>query len=142
MNRVLWLLVPLLGVCFPALTYAQATPAASALPAGGYASIALDPSASGVSAVNSAADLLKNDGPEKAINFFTAVLNETKNASVARMIRFQLVDLYKQAGRQEEALEVLKDLIITTPQVAALQPQVIQLVPPTESSGSQGTGQQ
>jgi len=131
----------LLAISFPATVLAQAAPASTTLPAGGYAAIALDPSASGVSAVNSAAELMKTDGPDKAINFFTAVLNETKNPSVQRMIRFQLVDLYKQAGRPDQALEVLKDLIILTPALPAQQAQVIQLVPP-ESSGSQTPPQQ
>src|ERR1700722_11703351 len=131
-----WTFVLLAGL-LPAAAWAQTTPAATSPPGGGYASISLDPSSSGVSAVNSAADLMKADGPDKAINFFTAVLNETKNASVRRMIQFQLVELYKQAGRPDQALEVLKDLIITTPPVANAQPQVIQIVPAADNSATQ-----
>jgi hypothetical protein len=104
-----------------------APPAQRAMPAGSYASIALDPASSGVSAVNTASDLLKAQGPDAAIQYFTSVLDATHNFAVARMIRFQLVDLYRQANRPDMALAVLKDIIVETPVTAPPSSQVIQL---------------
>jgi tetratricopeptide (TPR) repeat protein len=121
---------------------AQTAPATGAIPSGQYASISLDPAASGVSAVNAAADLLKSAGPDQAIAYFDSVLDATKNLAVQRMIRFQLVDLYRQAGRPDKALEVLKDLITTTPPSAPPSAQVIQLVPPGETTSGGGNGNQ
>jgi len=120
--------VALISMVLPTLAFAQAAaPAGRALPAGGYASIALDPAASGISAVNSASEMLRSQGPDAGIAFFTSVLDGTHNYAVARMIRFQLVDLYRQANRPDQALQVLKDIIQSTPATAPPSSQVIQL---------------
>ncbi|HUB26827.1 MAG TPA: hypothetical protein VL992_15485 [Tepidisphaeraceae bacterium] len=138
MNRVIRWSLPLLAAGIPALSYAQAAPPApAAMPAGNYASICLDPSSAGISAVNNAADLLKSQGPDAAIGFFTGVLNETRNFAVKRMIRFQLVDLYKQEGNQQEALLQLEAIIKETPPEPAPSTQTIQLVPSSDTSGTQ-----
>jgi|GEM_PF-3847721 len=110
----------------------SAPPAGRAMPAGNYAQIALDPAASGISAVNSAGDLLRNAGPDQGLAYFNGVLEGTRNPSVARMIRFQLVDLYKEANRPDKALEVLKDIMVMTPANATgpTATQVIQLSSP------------
>lgn len=133
MNRIIGWSLALVALSLASCAWAQVAPAGTSLPAGGYASIALDPSAAGVSAVNNAAELLKSD-PESAINFFTGLLSDTRNASVQRMIRFQLVDLYKQTGRNDQALEQLKALIEQAPPVASSTPQVIQIVPADNST--------
>jgi len=86
-----------------------------------------DPSNAGVAAVNSAADLLRAQSPEAAVAYLSDALNQARNAAVQRAIRFQLVQFYKEAGRPDKALEVLKDLIASIPPQPA--PQLVQLVP-------------
>jgi tetratricopeptide (TPR) repeat protein len=143
MNRMIQWSLALVASCIPALAWAQAAPpAAGAMPAGNYASICLDPSAAGISAVNYAADLLKAAGPDQAITFFTGLLGDTKNYSVQRMIRFQLADLYKQSGQPDKAVEVLKDLIELTPPEPAPSTQTIQIVPAETTPSSAPQPQQ
>jgi tetratricopeptide (TPR) repeat protein len=139
MTRVTFWAAGMILAASQAFVLAQnAPPATRTLPAGEYAAIALDPAASGVSAVNAAADLLKADGPDQAIAYFNSVLDGTKNFAVQRMIRFQLVDLYRQAGRPDKALEVLKDLITLTPPTQPPSSQVIEIAPAAEATGTGG----
>ena len=77
--------------------------------------MARDPSATGVAAVMTASDMLKERGADAAINFFNDVLPQVKNEAVQRAIRMQLIDLYKRAGQQDKALEQVKTLITSAP---------------------------
>jgi hypothetical protein len=142
MNRVSFWIVPILIGVAPAFALAQsAPPATKTLPeAGGYASIALDPASSGISAVNSAADMFKNQDPQQGIAFFEALMPSTRNYAVLRMIRFQLIELYLRDHRQDMALQQLKELIISTPPTTPPSSQVIQLLP-ADASATPG-GQQ
>ena len=80
-----------------------------------YAQLARDPSMSGIAAVVSAADLLRPRGADAAIDFFTKLLPEVKSPGVQRAIRLQLVDLYKAAGKTDQALDELKTLMTAEP---------------------------
>ena len=81
-----------------------------------YARLAHDPQMSGIAAVVQAADILKPRGADAGIEYFTKILPEVKSPAVARAIRIQLVDLYKAAGKQDQAMEQLKQLILATPE--------------------------
>ncbi len=76
-----------------------------------YTKVSSDPTSAGIAAVIAAADVLKPRGPEAAIDYFTKILPEVKDQSIARAIRAQLADLYKQSGQQDKALEQLHSLI-------------------------------
>ena len=80
-----------------------------------YAKVSSDPATSGIAAVVAARDTLKQRGADAAIEYFTKILPEVKNESVARCIRAQLADLYKQSGQQDKALDQLHSLIVDTP---------------------------
>ena len=73
-----------------------------------------DPTQAGIAAVIGAGEILKPRGTDAAIEYFTKLLPEAKNPAVQRAIRVQLAELYKQAGKQDEALEQLRELIVTT----------------------------
>jgi hypothetical protein len=77
--------------------------------------LASDPSASGVSAVMSASDILKARSNNDAIAFLANILPSVKDATVQRAIRLQLVDLYKNSNQHDKALEQLKLLIAPPP---------------------------
>jgi tetratricopeptide (TPR) repeat protein len=123
----------LLGAFLPAMASAQS---ASVAPA---QDVSLDPSTAGIAAVNRAAEILKSGPPEAAIAYFNDALSQARNFAVQRAIRFHLADLYVQAGRQDKALETLKDQIASIPPVAA--PTLVQLVP-SETPGSTAAPQQ
>jgi len=76
-----------------------------------YARLSRDRVACAVAAVVSADDLMKNRPPEEAIAFFNKMLDETKNETVQRAIRLQLVELYGKNSQQEKALEHLRVLM-------------------------------
>ena len=80
-----------------------------------FSRLSRDPSTAGVAAVISAADLLKPRGADAAIEYFNKMLPEVKNEAVQRAIRIQLVELYKNAGQQDKALEQLDVLIKGAP---------------------------
>jgi hypothetical protein len=80
-----------------------------------YARLAHDPQMSGIAAVVTANDILKPRGADAAIDYFSKLLPDVKSPAVARAIRIQLVDLYKAAGKQDQAMEQLKQLIIAAP---------------------------
>lgn len=80
-----------------------------------YAKVAQDGTSAGVAAVIAANDLLRPAGNQAAIDFFTKQLEETKNITVKRAIRLQLVDLYRLTGEREKALEHLKVLMNEAP---------------------------
>jgi len=62
-------------------------------------------------AVVAANDILRPRGADVAIEYFTKLLPEVKTPAVQRAIRITLVDLYKTAGKQDLALEQLKQLM-------------------------------
>lgn len=74
--------------------------------------LAKDPSASGVSAVLTASDILKARSNNDAIAFFADILPQVKDETIKRAIQLQLVDLYKKSNQHDKALEQLKTLIV------------------------------
>jgi hypothetical protein len=89
-----------------------------------YARLARDPAHAGIAAVVSAADILRPRGADVAIEYFNKLLPEVKTPAVQRAIRLQLADLYKSAGKHEEALEQLKQIMVadTTSEPAPARP--------------------
>jgi hypothetical protein len=85
----------------------------------GLTHIAHDPTSSGVAAVVAASDLLRARGTDASIQYFTKLLPDVKNDAVQRAIRIQLVDLYRQSGQADKALEQLDLLIKGAPAGAA-----------------------
>jgi hypothetical protein len=81
-----------------------------------YARLAHDPQMSGIAAVVTASDMLKPRGADAAIEYFTKLLPDVKSPAVQRAIRIQLVDLYKQAGKTDQAMDQLKQLITAAPE--------------------------
>ena len=79
-----------------------------------FTRLSRDPTQAGIAAVISAGDILKPRGTDAGIDYFNKLLPETKNPAVQRAIRVQLAELYKQAGKQDEALKQLRELITTT----------------------------
>jgi hypothetical protein len=80
-----------------------------------FARLSRDPTTAGVAAVISAADILRPRGADAGIEFFNKMLQSTKNESVQRAIRMQLIELYKQSGQHDQALEQLNQLITGAP---------------------------
>jgi hypothetical protein len=80
-----------------------------------FARMTRDPAAAGVAAVVSTSDILRQRGPEAAIEYFNKTLPEVKNEAVQRAIRIQMIDLYKQSGQSDKALEQLDILIKSAP---------------------------
>jgi hypothetical protein len=76
-----------------------------------YARLTRDPANSGIAAVVAANDILRPRGADVAIEYFNKLLPEVKTPAVQRAIRITLVDLYKTAGKQEQALEQLRQLM-------------------------------
>ena len=79
-----------------------------------FTRLSRDPTHAGIAAVISAGDILKPRGTDAGIEFFTKLLPDTKSPAVQRAIRVQLAELYKQAGKQDEALKQLRELITST----------------------------
>lgn len=80
-----------------------------------YVRLSKDPVSSGVAAVISADDLMRNKQPSEAIDYFTRVLPEVKNETIQRAIRLQLIDLYGKNRQPEKALEEMKKLMTDVP---------------------------
>ncbi|MEO6435557.1 MAG: hypothetical protein ABIP55_07315 [Tepidisphaeraceae bacterium] len=80
-----------------------------------YARMAHNPTHAGIAAVVAAGDMLKPRGSDVAIDYFTKLLPEVKSPAVQRAVRLQLVELYKQSGKQDEALTQLKTLMTAEP---------------------------
>jgi hypothetical protein len=81
----------------------------------GFNDLAKDPAACGVAAVIGAKELLDKQGKEPGIKYFTELLGEVKNPTVQRAIRLQLVEMYKAAGQDEQALGQLRLLMTSAP---------------------------
>ena len=77
-----------------------------------YARLARDPAHAGIAAVVSAADILRPRGADVAIEYFNKLMPEVKTPAVQRAIRIQLAELYRSAGKHEEALEQLKQIMV------------------------------
>jgi hypothetical protein len=84
-----------------------------------FSKLSHDSTAAGVAAVVSASDILRQRGPEAAIEYFNKTLPDVKSEAVGRAIRIQLVDLYKQSGQQDKAMEQLDALIKGAPATSA-----------------------
>jgi hypothetical protein len=80
-----------------------------------FSRLARDPAASGVAAVVAAGDILRPRGADAAIQFYMKALDTVKNDTVKRAIHLQLVDLYRQSGQNEKALEQLTSLMNDAP---------------------------
>jgi hypothetical protein len=80
-----------------------------------------DASQAGIAAVIAAADILKPRGTDAGIEYFTKMLPQVKNPAVQRAVRVQLAELYKAAGKQDQALEQLRELIVAEPSTADLK---------------------
>ena len=78
-----------------------------------YARLSRDRVACAVAAVVSADDLMRGRPPEEAIAFFNKMLDETKNETVQRAIRLQLVELYGKNNQADKALEHLRALMLS-----------------------------
>jgi len=76
-----------------------------------YTTLAKDPSATGVSAVITLAELAKQQSPGIAIDKLTKLLGETKDVTVQRAIRLTLIDLYKANKEIDKAIEQAEILI-------------------------------
>src|SRR2546430_119062 len=87
-----------------------------------YARLARDPSMAGIASVVEAADILRPRGADTAIAYFEKALPEAKSPAVQRAIRLQLIELYKSAGKQDQALEQLKTLMTAEPGPNDMQP--------------------
>ena len=101
-----------------------------------YARLAHDPAMSGIAAVVTASDLLKKRGTDAGIDYFTKLLPQVKSPAIGRAIRIQLVDLYRAAGKNDEALNQLKELMLAEP--AANEGQTPMMPPPPGAPGSPG----
>ena len=82
---------------------------------GAFSQQSRDASQAGIAAVIAAGDILKPRGADAGIEYFTKLLPEVKNPAVRRAVRVQLADLYKAAGKQDQALEQLRELIVAEP---------------------------
>jgi hypothetical protein len=101
-----------------------------------YARLAHDPAMSGIAAVVTASDLLKKRGTDAGIDYFTKLLPQVKSPAIGRAIRIQLVDLYRSAGKNDEALNQLKELMLAEP--AANEGQTPMMPPPPGAPGTPG----
>ena len=101
-----------------------------------YARLAHDPAMSGIAAVVTASDLLKKRGTDAGIEYFTKLLPQVKSPAIGRAIRIQLVDLYRAAGKNDEALNQLTELMLAEP--AANEGQIPMMPPPPGAPGTPG----
>jgi lipopolysaccharide biosynthesis regulator YciM len=86
-----------------------------------YTELSRDETTAGVSAAVTAGDLLRARGGDAAIAYFEKLVPEVRDPAVNRAVRFQLVELYKAAGKNDQALEQLR-IIITDPGSTELRP--------------------
>jgi hypothetical protein len=92
-----------------------------------YAKLSSDPDAAAVAAVITAADLLRDQEPRAAINYFEPMLTELRKqhnaayanperhapSAVESAVRLQLAEAYNAAGERAKALDVLREIILT-----------------------------
>jgi hypothetical protein len=82
-----------------------------------YSQISHNSTSAGVAAVIYANDMLRPRGPVEAIKYFNDLLPKTADPVVQRTIRLHLIDLYKQAGELDKALEQVQ-ILATAPSPA------------------------
>jgi hypothetical protein len=80
-----------------------------------YTQMTRSADSAGVAAVVSATDILRQGGPQGAIDFLSNTLPEVKIPAIERAIRIQLADLYRQVGQSDKALEQLSVLMKAAP---------------------------
>jgi hypothetical protein len=76
-----------------------------------YASIAKDPEAMGIAAVEASEDLVRDQTPEAQTEYFNKMLFNAKSHAVQRAIRMKLAQLYQSANRTSDAMDQLQVLI-------------------------------
>jgi hypothetical protein len=77
--------------------------------------IAESPSASGIAAVFGAGEIVRARGQQQTIDYFERILPNVKDPSVARAIRLQLADAYRQTQQEDKALQQFDALITAEP---------------------------
>jgi hypothetical protein len=77
--------------------------------------IAESPTASGIAAVFGAGEIVRARGNQQTIDYFERVLPNVKDPSVARAIRLQLADAYRQSQQEDKALQQFEALITAAP---------------------------
>lgn len=83
-----------------------------------YSALSRDPADAAVAAVVTAADLLRQKGPQASIDYFEPILEELSRASdpasgaAEAAVRMQLAEAYHAAGQDADALNVLRTLIV------------------------------
>ncbi len=87
-----------------------------------FFALARDPSESGVAAVITAGDLLRARGNEAAINFYTEILPKVSDPVVQRAIHVQLAEMYRSAGKADDAMSELAALMTGKPETITLPP--------------------
>jgi hypothetical protein len=92
-----------------------------------------DASQAGIAAVIAAADILKPRGSDAGIEYFNKLLPQVKNPAVQRAVRVQLAELYKASGKQDQALEQLRELIVAEPTQSDLK--ALEAPPPPPRQG-------
>lgn len=80
-----------------------------------YSRLSRDPTTAAVAAVVQTADVLRPRGAQAVIEHYEKLLPEVKNDAVARAIRLQLVDLYRQTQQADKAVAQLTELIKAAP---------------------------
>jgi hypothetical protein len=79
------------------------------------ASIAKDPEAMGIYAVQKASELMEDQPLESQTDFFQKMLFDAKSHGAQREIRMKLVELYKRGNRMDKAMEQIEALVTETP---------------------------
>jgi len=74
--------------------------------------IATSADASGVQAVVLARDLMKQQSPQVALDFFNKAVYEVKNRAAQRQIRFTLFELYRDQGQTDKAMDQLQQVMM------------------------------
>jgi hypothetical protein len=87
-----------------------------------FSRLSRDPNQAGIAAVLGAADILRPRGTDAGIEYFTKLLPEVKSPAVQRAVRLQLVDLYKAAGKQDDALAQLREVMKGAPETEPTPP--------------------
>jgi lipopolysaccharide biosynthesis regulator YciM len=81
------------------------------------ATIAKDPEAMGIYAVQKAVELMQdqNQTVDQQSDALQKMLYDTKSHAVAREIRLRLIELYRKAGRADKAMEQIQALVTEQP---------------------------
>ena len=74
--------------------------------------IATSADSSSVQAVILARDLMKQQSPQAALDFFNKAVYEVKNRAAQRQIRFTLFELYRDQGQTDKAMDQLQQVMM------------------------------